>query len=71
MVIAGGDGREQTGKQFIAKVAIFQFLQFLPFMLKLENIHSLCMPFKNYYNRISTIRTGRRKSDEDPTSSAV
>lgn len=38
LVIAGGDGRQQTGKQFIAKAPVFQFL---PLMLKLESIHSL------------------------------
>lgn len=38
LAIAGGDGRQQTGKQFIAEVAVFQSL---PLMLELENIHSL------------------------------
>lgn len=38
LVTAGGDGRQQIGKQFIAEVAVFQSL---PLMSELENIHSL------------------------------
>jgi len=53
LVIGGGDGRPQTARQFIAKVAVSQFL---PLMLELENIQSLQMSFKSYYNRTSTIK---------------
>lgn len=38
LVIAGRDRRQQTGKQFIAKVAVFQFL---PLISELENLNSL------------------------------